>query len=81
MDQKRGLTTIQAQVLLKQSGLNILPEKPATSDWMILFRQLQSPLIYILFIAALISFFLKDITDAGIILLAVVVNTVLGFYQ
>lgn len=81
MDKKSGLTSVQATELLKINGPNVLPEKPPTSDVAIFFRQFGSPLIYILIIAAGISWYLKDNVDAFVIMLAVLVNTILGFYQ
>ena len=81
MDKIRGLTLLEAEKRLKEIGRNVIPEKPAISGLVILIRQVQSPLIYILFFAALVSFWLKDTTDATVILIAVIVNTCLGFYQ
>lgn len=81
MEKLKGLTAEEAGAKLKEFGLNVLPEKPPTPDAVLLLRQVQSPLIYILLFAAAVSSFLKDWTDSVVILLAVVVNTVLGFYQ
>lgn len=81
MDKLTGLTAKEAEIKLQEAGPNTLPEKPPTSDIKIFISQLTSPLIYILFIAAGISFFLKDFGDGLVILFAVTVNTVLGFYQ
>lgn len=48
----------------------------------ILVRQFKSPLIWILLIAAVITgFFLRELVDTAVILLTVVVNTLLGFWQ
>lgn len=81
MDQVPGLTQLEAEKRLSESGLNILPEKPPTPDIAIFIRQIQSPLIYILLFAAVVSFILAEVTDASVILMAVIVNTILGFYQ
>ncbi|MDP3983050.1 MAG: HAD-IC family P-type ATPase, partial [bacterium] len=81
MQNKRGLTEKEAKKRLKNHGENKLPSKPPTSDITIFFRQLTSPLIYILLIASGITFFLKDFTDTAVIMVAVVINTALGYYQ
>ncbi|MBI2029912.1 HAD-IC family P-type ATPase [Candidatus Gottesmanbacteria bacterium] len=77
----QGLTSGQAENLLKQSGKNILPHKKPVGDLIILADQIKSPLIYILLFAAVVSLVLTDIKDAIIIFAAVLLNTILGFYQ
>jgi len=76
-----GLTTSEAKIRLQKYGPNKLPEVPPPSDIYIIFEQLKSPLVYILLLAAFITFLLKDYTDAAIIAVAVFINTVLGFFQ
>lgn len=76
-----GLTSKEAALRLKRYGLNELKKEKAFSSRRLLFNQFKSPLIYILVIAALITFLLKDLSDTLIILLAVLLNTALGFYQ
>ncbi len=76
-----GLTSEEAKKRLKKFGPNKLPEEPKLSKIIILFNQLKSPLVYVLLGAAIISLFLQDFIDAAVILLAVFINTALGFYQ
>lgn len=59
----------------------MLPEKPPPSNVSLFLAQLQSPLIYILLIAALVTIVIGHGADAAIILVAVFINTVLGFFQ
>ena len=47
----------------------------------ILFGQVKSPLVYVLLIASGVSLLLGDVIDAGVIFLAVLINTVFGFFQ
>ena len=47
----------------------------------ILFGQVKSPLVYVLLIASGVSLLLGDVVDAGVIFLAVLINTVFGFFQ
>lgn len=67
--------------LQKRFGLNRLPELPPPTWYQLLFHQLQSPLVFVLLLASLVTFFLADYADSVIILLAVLVNTLLGFFQ
>ena len=49
--------------------------------WQILFRQFKSPFIYILLVAALVAFLLREIIEASMILVFVGINTTLSFLQ
>ncbi len=77
----KGLSEREARENLKKFGPNVLPEKPPPTDFAILLSQIKSPLVYVLILAAAITFFLSHTSDTVIILLAVVINTVLGFIQ
>ena len=76
-----GLTTPEAENLLKEHGLNKLPENPPPGSLSIFLSQLKSPLVYILLFAAAVTYYLKEYNDTYIIIIAVLLNTVLGFYQ
>lgn len=80
-DGKRGLTTFEARELLATYGPNALPEKPPPSKLSIFFSQLKNPLVYILLVAGIVTFFLKEYSDTAIISLAVFINTILGYVQ
>ncbi len=77
----RGLTSTEAKRRLEKFGPNVLPEKPPPSDFSIFVAQLKNPLVYILLVAGLVTFFLRKYSDTTIIFFAVFVNTVLGFLQ
>lgn len=76
-----GLTSKEAQKRLAEFGPNVLPEKPPPSDLSIFLSQLKNPFVYILIAAAVITVIIGHDSDAVIISIAVVVNTVLGFIQ
>lgn len=76
-----GLEREEVKRRLQKYGYNLLPEKPPASALSIFLTQLKSPLVYVLLIAGIITFFLGDYSDTLIIALAVLVNTVLGFVQ
>jgi Ca2+-transporting ATPase len=65
----------------EQYGRNVLPEKPPPSQLSLFAAQLKSPLVYILLIAAAVTIAIGHTTDAYIILIAVFLNTILGFVQ
>ncbi len=78
---QKGLTSQEVEKRFKKYGKNKLPEKKKFSQLQIALSQLKSPLVYVLLIAALITFFLEDFVDTGVILVAVLINTVVGFIQ
>jgi len=77
----QGLTSAQANELLKKHGKNILPQAKIPGIISIFFRQFLSPLIYILLFAALVSFALGDASDAFFILLVLFMNSFIGTIQ
>ncbi len=76
-----GLSAKQAEETLLKIGPNELRHKNDLGPVKILLSQFTSPLVYILVVAALVTFLLGDHTDAVVIFLAVFLNTILGFYQ
>lgn len=80
-DKKKGITQEEAEKRLKRYGLNVLPSGKQTTWVQFLVRQFTSPLIYILLIGAVLTIVLKEWVDMTVILLAVFVNVVVGFWQ
>jgi magnesium-transporting ATPase (P-type) len=76
-----GLDDTTAAEHRKRQGPNALPEAPPRPLWRVLLRQFRSPLIYILFVAALLALALDHAGDAVVILLVVMVNAVIGTVQ
>jgi magnesium-transporting ATPase (P-type) len=62
-------------------GPNALPEAPPKPLWRTFARQFKSPLIYILFVAAVLAVALGHHGDAGVILAVVLVNALIGSFQ
>lgn len=77
----QGLEKSQAEQRLQQSGLNTLETKKTTSKFKLLGRQVNNPLIYLLFAAAGVSLLTDHIVDAGVILGVITLNTLVGFVQ
>jgi magnesium-transporting ATPase (P-type) len=81
LDAQRGLdasAVVRAQTL---HGPNALPEPAPKPLWRTFARQFKSPLIYILFVAAVLAVALGHHGDAGVILAVVLVNALIGSFQ
>lgn len=76
-----GLSQSEAERRLAEHGPNSLPEAPLPGPHVIFVRQFLSPFIYILLIAAIVSFLLGQ-NPSGIFILAVLLlNAVIGTVQ
>ena len=78
---ENGLTQTEAAKRLKIHGLNSLPRQPSPTWWQVLGRQFKSPLIYILVVAAVVSTFIGDFTDAIFIGMVLLLNAIIGGIQ
>ncbi len=78
---KGGLADSDATGRLKKFGRNILPQEKPYSRIRLFLRQFNSPLMYILFTTVGISFLLKHHADAIFIIIVLLINTTVGFYQ
>ncbi len=78
---EKGLSSREATQRQAEYGRNILPRGKSVSILKILLRQFVSPLVFVLFFAALVTIYFADYSDTIVILLAVILNTILGFYQ
>jgi len=77
----RGLSADQARRRLAEEGPNRFDDAPRVAALRLLLHQFASPLVLILVLAAGLSLFLRDWSDAAIILLVVLGSTLLGFTQ
>jgi calcium-translocating P-type ATPase len=78
---REGLSLEEAKERLAEQGQNALPKKSAKSGWSILVAQFASPFMIILLFAAVVSFLLKEWVDVTVISLAILVNSLLGFFE
>lgn len=76
-----GLSTKEAKQRLKKDGPNRFEETKQASFLELVWRQVNSVLIYILIAAALISALVGEISDAVIILIVIILNAVIGVIQ
>jgi Ca2+-transporting ATPase len=80
-DHATGLSQIEAAERLNRYGPNRLAEKPPRSIWHLLLSQFKSVLILVLIAAAILAATIGDIKDGIVILVVVIINALLGFYQ
>ncbi len=76
-----GLTESEATQRQLEDGANALSPQKKNVLLRIIFLQICNPLIFILIFAALITLYLREITETFVIFLAVVVNIVFGSHQ
>jgi len=76
-----GLSDKSVAERFERYGPNTLPESERRSLLGIIIDQFKSPIIYILLIAALVSFAIKEFSDAYFILGVLFINTLIGTYQ
>ncbi|OSB15334.1 calcium-transporting P-type ATPase, PMR1-type [Clostridium botulinum] len=81
VDPSKGLSSNEVEKRREKYGLNKLNSKKQKSLLKMFFEQLNDILIYILLAAAIISGVLGEISDALIIGIVVIINTVIGVVQ
>ena len=80
-DPASGLSAAEVALRQARDGANTLPEPPRRSVFTTIAHQFKSPLIYILFVAAVLAVALSHHGDAVVILLVVLVNALIGAFQ
>ena len=78
---KHGLAIADVNARQKQYGKNQLTAKKKMSLFILFLRQFKDVMIFILLLAAVISFVIGDLKDAIVILLIVFLNAIIGFVQ
>jgi len=75
-----GLSEAEATIRLERFGRNVIKEEK-TSRLVIFLRQFKSLLVIILILAAVVSLIVADFKDFIIIVLIILVNGIIGFWQ
>ena len=78
---EEGLTEKTVLSVRQQAGKNVLKAVNSRSVYQILLGQFASPLILILMVASLSSFYLQQPRDGFILLVIIVMNGLIGFFQ
>ena len=76
-----GLTATEVADRLRRFGSNTLPTEHGPSLLRLIIGQFNNPLLFILFVAVVLSLALRHTADAIFIIMVVVINTTLGVYQ
>jgi Ca2+-transporting ATPase len=76
-----GLSSAEAAARLARYGPNELPRARRTPLWRMIASQLRDPLVIVLLVAAVLTLATGDWTDAGVIVVVIVVNTTAGLTQ
>ena len=76
-----GLGSQEAAARLERVGPNVVGKHRRTSAPRLLLQQFDSPIILILIFASILSFFLGDAVDGGIILAIILFSGLLGFQR
>lgn len=77
----RGLGTAEVEKRIVKFGFNELPETKKINPVILFLKQFKSPLVYILIIASVISWFAGNEIDTFVILFIVILNAIIGFVQ
>ena len=80
-NQSRGLAEEEVAQRLASYGPNELVESGGRKPWRILWEQLSGAMVVMLIVAAIVSAYLHEYTDAVVILAIVGLNAALGFVQ
>jgi magnesium-transporting ATPase (P-type) len=76
-----GLSKNEAVNRLQTFGKNLLPEKKKVSVIIRFLKHFNDILIYVLFAAAVITFFLQHYIDTAVIVIVAIINASIGFFQ
>ena len=78
---EEGLSPQEAEERLARYGINRLPRAEPPPWWQIALRQFQSPFVYILAVAGIVSLLIGEFIDAGFILGVLCLNASIGGFQ
>ncbi|OGE75536.1 MAG: hypothetical protein A3C85_03590 [Candidatus Doudnabacteria bacterium RIFCSPHIGHO2_02_FULL_48_21] len=76
-----GLAVTEVEKRREKHGLNELPQGKQTTALEMFLRQFASPLVYILLVAAGLTWWIEEYSDMAVILVVVFVNAIIGLYQ
>jgi len=80
VDLHQGLTTSKVNHRNMQFGLNSFAVKPPKSFWLVLLKQFQSPIVYLLAFAAIVSFYFNSFIEGIAIATVLLINALIGFF-
>ena len=81
VDPLTGLNNEQVAERRQISGPNCLAEKPPRSRWLLFLSQFTNILVMVLIFAAILAASIGNVKDAAAIIVVVILNAAMGFYQ
>ncbi len=81
VDPAHGLAVTEAQARLARHGANRLTETKPRAAWLKFLDQFRNVLVIVLLFATALAWVIGDMKDAVVILIVVLFNACLGFYQ
>lgn len=81
VDIEQGLSSQEAEKRQMEYGPNQFQEKKKKTKLQMFIAQLRNPMIYILFVAVIISTALKEFGDSIIIIAVILLNAIIGMVQ
>ncbi len=81
VDVSQGLSSQEVEKRLLEYGRNQFEEKKKKTKLQMFLAQLRNPMIYILFVAVIISAALKEFGDSIIIIAVILLNAIIGMVQ
>ncbi len=76
-----GLSNKEARIRLEKFGFNEIPKERQKHPFLVFLTQFNSVLIYVLLVAAVISFFFGELIDVYVIIGVILINATIGFFQ
>ncbi|MBS1505967.1 MAG: cation-translocating P-type ATPase [Bacteroidetes bacterium] len=80
-DAEKGLTPEEAASRLDIVGRNAISHEKKKSLWLTFMSQFNNALVYLLLVAAGLSFFFQEWLDGFAILVVILINAIIGFYM
>ena len=78
---RNGLSSAEIKSRIQKYGTNEVKQFNTVSPIMIFLRQFNNPLIIILIFVCVFSFFVNELLDATVILVMLLINAFLGYFQ
>lgn len=80
-DVTKGLDSNEVKIRLEKYGENKISETKRISVFMLLFKQLNNPMSYLLIIAVILSFSFNELLDGTAIIFVIILNMLIGFWM
>lgn len=76
-----GLSSEEVRIRQIKFGSNQPVQLKSAKSWQKILAQFKNPLVYLLIMAAILSLYLRELTDALVIFIIIFVNALVGFLQ